>query len=108
MLDKLQNIMGNLQDAQQKAEEAKKRLDNVSLTEEGANGKIKIRITGNREIKDIEIDESLMQDSEELADHLVITLNKAIQKATEMNERELQQAAAGAMDLGELGKMFGG
>lgn len=99
--------MGKLQEAQQKAEETKKRLDTVYLSEEGADGKIKVTISGNREIKDIHIDDSLMEDAEELSDHLVLTLNKAIKKATEMNEREMQAAASGMMNMPGMDKLFG-
>lgn len=98
--------MGKLQEAQQKAEETKKRLDTVYLTEESASGKIKVTISGNRQIKDIHIDDSLLQDAEELSDHLVITLNKAIAKASDMNEREMQAAASGMLNMPGMDQLF--
>lgn len=101
------DMMGKLQEAQQKAEETKKRLDTVYLSEESIDGRLKITISGNREIKDINIDDSLLTDSEELSDHLILTLNKAIQKATEMNEHEMKSVASGMMDVPGLGKLFG-
>ncbi len=100
-------MMGKLQEAQQKAEETKQRLNTVSLEEQSAGGMVKVRITGNREIKDIKIDPSLLHDSEELADHLIIALNKAISKASEMNEREMQEAAKGALNIPGMDKLFG-
>jgi hypothetical protein len=101
------DMMGKLQEAQKQAEETKRRLDTVYLSEEGANGLIKITISGNREIKDIHIDDSLMQDAEELSDHLVNTLNKAIKKASEMNEREMQATASGMLNMPGMDKLFG-
>ena len=101
------DMMGKLQEAQQKAEETKKRLDTVYLSEESAGGKVKITISGNREIKDITIDDSLMEDAEELSDHLVIAMNKAIKKATEMNEREMQAAASGMLNMPGMDQLFG-
>ncbi len=101
------DMMGKLQEAQKQAEETKQRLSTVYLSEESANGKIKVTISANREIKDIHIDESLMGDAEELSDHLVITLNKAIKKATEMNEREMQAAASGMLNMPGMDKLFG-
>lgn len=99
--------MGKLQEAQQKAEETKKRLDTVYLSEESAGGKVKVTISGNRKIKDIHIDDSLLQDGEELSDHLVIAVNKAIEKATEMNEREMQAAASGMLNMPGMDQLFG-
>lgn len=101
------DMMGKLQEAQQKAEETKKRLDTVYLSEESAGGKVKITISGNREIKDITIDDSLMEDAEELSDHLVIAMNKAIKKASEMNEREMQAAASGMLNMPGMDQLFG-
>ncbi len=101
------DMMGKLQEAQKQAEETKQRLNTVYLSEESAGGKIKITISGNREIKDIHIDESLMNDAEELSDHLVLTLNKAIKKASEMNEREMQAAASGMLNMPGMDKLFG-
>ncbi len=101
------DMMGKLQEAQKQAEETKQRLNTVFLSEESPNGKIKVTISANREIKDIHIDESLMGDAEELSDHLVITLNKAITKATEMNEREMQAAASGMLNIPGMDKLFG-
>ena len=90
------DMMGKLQEAQQKIEETKKRLDTVLIDEE-VSGKLKITVTANREIKSIEIDESLMQDNEELEDYLVLTLNKAIEKASKVNEHEMGVAAKSGM-----------
>ncbi len=101
------DMMGKLQEAQQKMEETKERLKTISMVEESSNGKIKVVITAAREIKDIQIDESLLEDTEELSDHLVLTLNKAIQKADEVNEREMQGAASGMMNMPGLDGLFG-
>ena len=48
-----------------------------------------ITITANRNIKNIEINDSLLEDKEQLEDYLILTLNKAIQKASNINEAEL-------------------
>lgn len=100
------DMMGKLQEAQQKTEETKKRLDTVYISEQSNDGKVKITISGNREIKDIEIDDSLMQDAEELSDHLVLTLNKAIKKAGEVNEAEMQAAAKGMLNIPGMDQLF--
>lgn len=100
------DMMGKLQEAQQKTEETKKRLDTVYVSEQSSDGKIKITISGNRSIKDIHIDESLLEDAEELSDYLVLTLNKAIAKATAVNETEMQAAAKGMLNMPGMGDLF--
>lgn len=89
-------MMGKLQEAQQKIEETKKRLDTVLIDEE-ASGKVKITVTANREIRSIQIDNSLLKDAEELEDYLVLTLNKALKRANEINEQEMAAAAKSGM-----------
>lgn len=96
MFGDLSGMMNKLQEAQKKIEETKKRLDTVLIDEE-TPGKIKVTVTANREIKSIQVDESLLQDSEELEDYLVLTLNKAIQRANDINEKEMAIAAKDGM-----------
>ncbi len=93
----MMGMMSKLKEAQAKVEEAKKRLDTVSIQEKSSDGLLKITITGNREIKNIEVDDTLLEDKEQLEDYLVITLNKAIAKATKLNEDELGSAARDGM-----------
>ena len=89
----LMGMMGKLQDTQAKVEATKKRLDTVMLQEKSSDDLLKIKITANRELKDIDIDEALLEDKEQLEDYLILTINKAIQKATAMNEEELAKVA---------------
>ena len=86
-------MMGKLQEAQKKVEETKKRLDTVLIDEKSSDGKIEVTLTANRTIKSISISEDILNDKEELEDYLIITLNKAIEKATKINETELAAAA---------------
>ena len=97
MFGDISGIMGKLKEAQQKVEETKKRLDTVLVDESSNDQKLKVILTANRTIKAIAIDESLLNDAEELEDYLILTLNKAIEKATTINETELAAAAKGGM-----------
>ena len=97
MFGDLQGMMGKLKEAQQKVEETKARLNTVLIEETSSDNKIKITITANREIKAISVDDSLLSDAEELEDYLIVTLNKAIAKATKINEDELAVAAKAGM-----------
>lgn len=97
MLGDLSGMMDKLKQTQQKVEETKQRLNTVLIDENGADGKIKVTVTANREIKAIQIDDALLNDAEELEDYLIITINKALQRAGEINEQEMAIAAKSGM-----------
>lgn len=90
-------MMGKLKETQAKVEETKKRLDTVLIDEQSNDGLIKITVTANREIKSINLDETLLEDKEQLEDYLIINLNKAIEKATKVNETEIAAVAKEGM-----------
>ena len=85
----IMGMMGKLKEAQSKIEETKKRLDSVFIDEQSQDGSIKVSVTATRKIKSIEIDERLLQDKEELEDYLLLTLNRALERASVINEQEL-------------------
>lgn len=90
-------MMGKLKETQQKIEDTKKRLDTVLVDEQSNDGLLKVTLTANRQIKAITIDDSLLEDKEQLEDYLVLVLNKAIDKATSVNEAELGAVAKDGM-----------
>jgi len=90
-------MMQKLKDAQQKVEETKIRLNTVLIDGQSNNGKVRVSITANREIKSVSIADELLQDKEALEDYLIIALNDAISKATKINEAELAAAAKDGM-----------
>ena len=93
MFGDMMNMMGKLKETQKKVEETKKRLDSILIDEASNDGKLKITLTANRTIKNIDIDEELLGDKEQLEDYLILTLNKAIENATKVNETELAAVA---------------
>lgn len=97
MFGDIMGMMGKLKETQQKIEETKKRLDTVLVDEQSNDGLLKVTLNANRKIKSIEIDESLLEDKEQLEDYLILTLNKAIEKATNVNEAELGAVAKDGM-----------
>jgi DNA-binding protein YbaB len=83
----LMGMMGKLRETQQKIEDTKKRLDTVLIDEQSTDGTLKVTLTANRTIKSITIDDALLED------YLILVLNKAIEKATKVNEAELDAVA---------------
>jgi len=97
MFGDLMGMMGKMKETQAKVEETKKRLDTVLIDENSSDNLLKTTLTANRIIKNIEIDASLLEDKEQLEDYLVLTLNKAIKKASDINDAELGAAAKDGM-----------
>lgn len=97
MFGDMMGMMGKLKEAQKKVEETKQRLNHVLMDEKSSDGKLKVTITANRTIKSISIDDDLLQDKEMLEDYLILTLNKAIVKATDVNEAEIAAVAKEGM-----------
>jgi DNA-binding YbaB/EbfC family protein len=89
------NMMGKLQEMQQKMEETKIKLAAVKIHTESGNGRIKICINGNKSIESIQIDPSLLlpENAEELEDLMVIATNKAISEAEKAWENEMRNSA---------------
>lgn len=97
MFGDLMGMMGKLKETQQKIEETKQRLHHVLIDEKSNDNLLNVTITANRTIKSINIDESLLNDKEQLEDYLILVLNKAIERATTINEAELAVVAKDGM-----------
>ena len=93
MFGDMMGMMSKIKDAQKKVEETKKRLDTVLIDESSSDSKLKVSLTANRTIREINISEELLEDKEMLEDYLILTLNKAISRASAINEQELAAAA---------------
>lgn len=103
-------MLDKIFEAQQKAEEVKKRLDGIMVSGNAENGKITVTSNGNRIIQSIHIDEDFFKaaDREELEELLAVAVNKAVEHAENLNQAEmaaLSQSMLGS--LGDLGNLFG-
>ncbi len=90
-------MMGKIKETQEKVEATKKRLDTVLIDEKSSDGLLEVTLTANRKIKSITVSDDLLQDKEMLEDYLVTILNKAIEKATNVNDAELGAVAKEGM-----------
>ncbi len=94
MLDDLMGQMKNMMDAQ------KNTLNEVEIDIEKEG--VKITITGNKQIKDVSIADSLLkvEDKEMLEDLLLAAMNEAIQKADAQSAQSLKGLADGLIPGG--------
>ncbi|MEM7382306.1 MAG: YbaB/EbfC family nucleoid-associated protein [Bacteroidota bacterium] len=97
MFGDIMGMMCKLKETQEKVKATKERLNTVIIDEQSSDGLLKVSITANRTLKSLEIDDSLLQDKEQLEDYLLLTINKAIEKATSVNETELAAVAKEGM-----------
>ncbi|WP_159800020.1 YbaB/EbfC family nucleoid-associated protein [Flavobacterium sp. MK4S-17] len=97
MFGDIMGMMGKIKETQQKIEDTKKRLDTVLVDEQSNDGLLKVTLTANKAIKSISVDDALLEDKEQLEDYLILVLNKAIEKATAINEAELGAVAKEGM-----------
>ena len=81
MFGDMMGMMNKLKETQKKVEETKERLNHVLVDEKSNDDKMKVTLTANRTIKSISIDDDLLKDKDMLEDYLILTLNKAIEKA---------------------------
>ncbi len=84
-------MMGKMKETQQKIKDTKKRLDTVFIDEESADGLLKVSISANNAIKNVTIDDALLEDKEQLEDYIVTVINKAIEKAMKENQTQLDE-----------------
>jgi len=96
MFGNLSSMMGKLKEAQKNIEETKIRLNTILTDGEAINGQVKVTVNANSTIKNITISKELT-DNQEIEGYLLITLNKALQKAKSINEAELAAAAKDGM-----------
>lgn len=93
MFGDLLEMMGKINETQKKVKAAKEGLDRVMVDEKSPDGLLKVTLTANGELKSLEIDDSLLRCKERLEDHLILVLDKATEKATEMQEAKLAAVA---------------
>ncbi len=100
-------MFDKLLQAQQKAEEIRKRLDLISVSSEVEGGKIRITSTANKHISAVSIDPEFLQsaDHEELEELLAAAVNKVLAQADNVSQTEMQAATRDMM--GGLGNLFG-
>lgn len=97
MFGDMMGMMGKLKETQKKVEETKERLHTVLINEASADNKLKVTISANRTIKSIAIDDMLLQNKAMLEDYLILTINEAIEKATNIQEVEISAVAKEGM-----------
>ena len=87
----MQEMMGQLQQMKGAVDESKKRLENIYVKGESDCKRIRFVLDGNRKLKEITIDDDLLEgNKQDLIDLLTESFNKAIEDADHVNENEMK------------------
>ncbi|MBI35063.1 MAG: nucleoid-associated protein, YbaB/EbfC family [Flavobacteriales bacterium] len=91
------NMMGKLQEAQQKMEEVKDKLDKITVAGE-AQG-VKVFLNGNKVLTKIDIPQMILDDAdkEQVEDLLILAFNKALENADNVAQAEGASAMKGML-----------
>ncbi len=87
-------MLSKLSAMKQLADESKSKLDNLTVDGESGSGLVVITLTGNRALKSIKINADIkLMETEDLEDLLSVALKRAMDKANELNEKEVMASA---------------
>ena len=91
------DMMGKLQEAQQKMEEVKTKLDAINVVGE-AQG-VKVTINGNKVVTNIDIPQMIIDDGdkEQIEDLLLLALNRGLESAENVAQSEGASAMKGML-----------
>ncbi len=95
----MMQAMQAMQEMQKRMEAAQQKLKTMSVTEEGGGGIVRVTISGELKLTKLEIDEEARKNEEKdvLEDLMIATINKAIESAAAMKERELGASTEGLL-----------
>ena len=96
----MKNALGNImQQAQKMQEDVKKAQDELAAMQtqgESGGGLVSIIMTGNREVRKVTIDDSLLGDDKDMLEDLVAAaINDAVHKVSKMKKEKMSEITAG-------------
>jgi len=99
MVDNLKDLMQQARQMQADMQKAQQELENMEVTGEAAAGLVRVTMTGRHDVKNVVIDDNVMQESKDmLEDLLAAAVNDAVRKV-EQQGREAMSGMAGKLNL---------
>jgi len=96
MKNPLGNIMQQAQQMQENFQKAQEELAAMEVSGESGGGLVKIVMTGKREVRNITIDDSLVDDDRDMLEDLVAAaFNDAVRRVDKMKQEKLASLTAG-------------
>ena len=90
------NLMKQAQKMQDDMAKAQAEIANMEVTGESGAGLVKIVMTGNHNVKRVDIDQALMADDKEMLEDLIAAaINDAARRVEENNKDEMAKVTGG-------------
>jgi DNA-binding YbaB/EbfC family protein len=108
----MMGMMGKVKDIQTRIKEIKENLVHITADGESGAGLVKAFVNGNKQVLRMEIDPSLLKESDQhiLQDLIVAAVNRAMKNIDEKTQQEFKEKTAGLIPNipgMDLGSMFG-
>ncbi len=106
--DLFKNLGKNLGDMKNQVEQMRERLSRMSITGEAGAGMVKVTVSGDGQVKNVDIDPALLvPDEKAMVEELIISaLNEANRRAREAVSHEMKNVTGG-FPIPGMEKMFG-
>ena len=96
MKNPLGNLMQQAQDFQENMQKAQDELAAMEVNGESGGGMVKIVMTGKREVRTVEIDDSLVGDDKDmLQDLIAAAFNDAVHRVDKLKQDKMKDMTAG-------------
>ncbi|MFA6260896.1 MAG: YbaB/EbfC family nucleoid-associated protein [Bacteroidia bacterium] len=97
-------MFGKLLEAKKQAEEIKSKLSALKVTGMDGQGRVKIRIDGNKKIDAVELDEQMLKPEfkAELEECILKALEDAMQQADNISQAEMRHLLGNLPGLGNI------
>lgn len=90
------NLMKQAQKMQENLQKAQQEVANMVVTGESGAGLVKVDMTGRHDVKQINIDESLMEEDKEILEDLIAAaVNDAVRKVESESQRKMEKVTGG-------------
>ncbi|TLU67565.1 YbaB/EbfC family nucleoid-associated protein [Thalassotalea litorea] len=90
------NLMKQAQQMQAKMAKAQEEIASMEVTGEAGAGMVKVTMTGNHNVRRVEIDESMMEDDKEMVEDLVAAaFNDAVRRVEETTKDKMGSVTGG-------------
>jgi DNA-binding YbaB/EbfC family protein len=88
------SLLAKLTEMKSMTDASKQKLDQMTVEGESGSGLIRIVLSGNREVRSVQINAELDQmNKEDLEDLLTVALKRAMEAADQLNQQETMSAA---------------
>lgn len=90
------NIMKQAQQMQERMQKSQEEIANMEIVGEAGAGMVKVTMTGNHNVRRVEIDESLMEDDKDMIEDLVAAaVNDAVRRVQETTQEKMAEITGG-------------